>query len=332
MSGSIRSLRFSFFNLFAFLIIILCFGFSSAHCLETGTNSGKDSTESPTDYPQKIPSRTTWEKIVSFPGAVIFVPFKIIYMTSKIAFDIDYEVPYFSKIADLMVSNDGRRSLLPTYGSRRGGGLKYKHKGLISERSVFDITSTIWMRNRSMQRIRFRDLDLHGGVVTAGFNAEYFLLPDERFYGIGMDSEKNGKTNFAWEKISFNFSIGKRFFERLNFKGVFAYQRNNILPGRDNTIPSTTDIYDDISLPGLETGIELTGGNLGIEFDSRNHPGRPTAGWELSLGAGLLQQSGGDRFGFWESSFDIKRYVHLFYHRYMVFRIAARSAKPLPNK
>lgn len=322
--------RFSIFPLI--LVILLFLGNSSAYSQDADTDSGEDSTGTTIIYPEKIPSNKTWEKIVSFPGAVVFFPFKIVFRGAEAAFDVDYEVPYASWVADMAVSDDGRRSLLPTYGSRRGGGLKYKHNGLISENSVFDITSTIWFKNRTMQRIRIRDLDLPGGIAAAGLKAEYLVLPDERFYGIGMDSEKEGKTNFAWEQFSLDFSLGRKFSRKLKTDVIFTYQRNNILPGRDNSIPSTIDLYDNNSLPGLETGIEFTGGNLSIEFDSRNHPGIPTAGWELSLGGGLLRQYSEGRFGFWESTVDVKRYVHLFYGRYMVFRVAARRAQPFSDR
>jgi hypothetical protein len=314
------------------LVIISGSAFPGARCLETDTFADGDSAESKIDYPKKIPSRATWEKIVSFPGAIVFFPFKVIYIATEAAFELDYEVPYVSWVADIMVSDNGRRSLLPTYGSLRGGGLKYKHKGLISENSIFDITSTIWLKNRSMQRIRIRDLDLAGGAATAGLKAEYLILPDERFYGTGMNSEKEGKTNFAWEKISLDLSLGRKFSQKVKADLVFTYQRNNILPGRENSIPSTTDIYDDISIPGLETGIELAGGDFEIKIDSRNHPGVSTAGWEISLEAGLLWQFENREFGFWESSFDIKRYVHLFYNRYMVFRTAAQNVDPLSER
>jgi len=322
--------RFSIFPLI--LVILLFLGNSSAYSQDADTDSGEDSTGTTIIYPEKIPSNKTWEKIVSFPGAVVFFPFKIVFRGAEAAFDVDYEVPYASWVADMAVSDDGRRSLLPTYGSRRGGGLKYKHNGLISENSVFDITSTIWFKNRTMQRIRIRDLDLPGGIAAAGLKAAYLVLPDERFYGIGMDSEKEGKTNFAWEQFSLDFSLGRKFSRKLKTDVIFTYQRNNILPGRDNSIPSTIDLYDNNSLPGLETGIEFTGGNLSIEFDSRNHPGIPTAGWELSLGGGLLRQYSEGRFGFWESTVDVKRYVHLFYGRYMVFRVAARRAQPFSDR
>jgi len=321
------------FYIFSLILIIFFFLLDSyAYGQGIDTESGEDSTGSTVIYPEKIPSNKTWEKIVSFPGAVVFFPFRIVYLTAQAAFNADYELPYASWAADMAVSDDGRRSLLPTYGSRRGGGLKYKHNGLISENSIFDITSTIWFKNRSMQRIRIRDLDLPGGIAAAGLKAEYLVLPDERFYGIGMDSKKEGETNFAWEQFSLEFSLGRRLSRKLTTDFILAYQRNNILSGRDNSISSTTDLYDNNSLPGLETGIEFTGGYLSIVFDSRNHPGIPTAGWEIALGGGLLRQYSKGRFGFWESSLDARRYVHLFYNRYMVFRVAARRVEPFSDK
>jgi outer membrane protein assembly factor BamA len=58
----------------------------------------------------------------------------------------------------------------------------------------------------------------------------------------------------------------------------------------------------------------------------------PTAGWELSLGAGILKQQGDNNYGYWEASVDIKRYVHLFNDRYMVFRTATRNVEPFSER
>ncbi|UCC81074.1 MAG: BamA/TamA family outer membrane protein [Candidatus Zixiibacteriota bacterium] len=332
MFGLTRYLRFGFSAVFFLTIIISSFGFFDAHCSEAYDNPVGDSTESDAGYPRKVSSKATWEKIVSFPGAVVFFPFQVVYAVTEKAFGTEYEVPLVGKIADLMASDDGRRSLYPTYGSRRGGGLKYKHKGLLSRGSVFDITTTAWIRNRSMYRIRFRDVDIIGGVASTGFTVRYMLMPDEKFYGLGMDSEKDDKSNFSWEQTSIELSLGKRFLDRLKSNITLAYQRNNILPGRDRSIPLTSDIYNSRTLPGLESGVELMGGNFEVTYDSKNHPGRPTGGWEIFINGGYQLQTRDDDFEYLESSMDITRYVHLFYNRYMVFRAAARTARPFSGK
>jgi hypothetical protein len=321
--------RFGLRTIVLSLFIISGSAFPGARCLETDTYADGDSVDSQTGYPRKIPSKTTWEKLVSLPGAVIFFPFQVVYEVTESAFGTEYEVPLIGKIADLMTSDDGRRSLLPTYGSRRGGGLKYRHKGLFKRRSVFDITTTVWLRNRSMYRIRIREVDLFGGIATTGFMAKYTLMPDEKFYGLGMDSNKDDKSNFSWERTSVEISLGKRLTARLNSNLILGYQRNNILPGRDHSIPLTSDKYNSTTLPGLESGAELLGGEFEVTYDSRNHPGKPTGGWEIFLGGGYQRQYRDDNFKYWESSVDITRYAHLFFNRYMVLRTAASVARPL---
>lgn len=328
-SGLRGLLNFLLSSLTLSLAIILSPGFQNALCIEAEGYSGSDSTEIQTEYPGKISSKATWEKVVSFPGAVVFFPFRVVYKVTEKAFGTEYEVPLVGKVADVMTSDDGRRSLYPTYGSRRGAGLKYKHKALFSQRSVFDITTTAWLRNRSMYRIRLRDADLFGGIATAGFMAKYALMPDERFYGIGMDSEKNDKSNFSWEQTSIEISLGKRIATRLNSNVFFRYQRNNIFPGRDNSIPLTSDYYDAVTLPGLETGVEFFEGELEVGYDSRNHPGNPTGGWEIYLSGGYQRQYRYDDYKFWDSSVDIRRYLHLFYGRYIVLRGAIGVTRPL---
>lgn len=319
-------MKFVFIILLLNLITVNAFG-------ESPDNEAKNDTMLiQIDYPKRLPARTTWEKIASFPGAIMFIPFQLTYWAAQAAMGVEYEVPFVVKIADLMIADDGSRSLLPTYGPRRGGGVKYKQKNLLSSQSIMDITATVGLRNRSMYRFRFRDIDISNGKFKAGFLAKYTLMPDEKFYGLGMKSDEENESNFAWEQISVELSIGKRYFDKIKADVFLEYQRNNILKGRDDTLPSTTELYNNATLPGLEAGIELAGGRFEFAFDSKNHPGKPTAGWEILLSGGALRETDGNRYGFWESSVDIKRYFHLFYGRYLIFRAAVRTTEPFSKR
>lgn len=283
------------------------------------------------DYPERFPSHSTWEKIASAPGKLFYLPFHIILKSIDLVTGISFEVPLVMELADFMVADDGSRGLIPTYASRSGGGLKFYQKGLISDQSKLDLAATAGLRWRQRYRFRIRRIDIADGAMEAGLKAQYTLMPDEPFYGIGMSSNTNDETNFAFEQVIAELSLGKRFGERVASNAVIIFERNSILKGKDDSTPSTTVQYDN-TLPGLETGVEMFGGGLSIHYDSKNHPGKPTGGWDITLSGKALRQTGDDRYGFWAATIDIARHLHLFYGRYLVVRFAARKSEPLSDR
>lgn len=283
------------------------------------------------NYPDKIPSHSTWEKIVSAPGKLIYLPFHIILKSVDLVSGVSFEVPFVVELADFMVADDGSRGLIPTYASRSGGGLKFYQKGLISDESKLDLAATAGLRWRQQYRFRIRRIDIADGAMEAGLEAQYTLMPDEAFYGIGMSTGKDDETNFAIEQIKAELSLGKRFSKKLASDVVIFFERNSVLEGKDSGTPSTTTQYDS-ALPGLETGVEFYGAGLSIYYDSRNHPGKPTNGWEIALSGETFRQIGDDRYGFYTATVDITRHIHLFYGRYLVLRFAARKSEPLSGR
>ncbi len=283
------------------------------------------------NHPDRFPGHSTWERIVSAPGKLLYLPFHIVLKGVDLVTGISFEVPFVVELADFMVADDGSRGLVPKYASRSGGGLKYYQKGLISDQSRLDLAATAGLRWRQRYRFRLRRIDIADGALEAGLTTQYTLMPDEAFYGIGMSTGKDDETNFAFEQVRAGLSLGRRFGGKAAADISIFYERNSILKGKDSSTPSTTVQFGS-SLPGLETGVELYGAGLSIHYDSRNHPGKPTGGWEIEFSGEAFRQTGGDRYGFFAATADIARYIHLFYGRYLVVRFAARKSEPISGK
>jgi outer membrane protein assembly factor BamA len=69
-----------------------------------------------------------------------------------------------------------------------------------------------------------------------------------------------------------------------------------------------------------------------LQLDSKDRPGNPTHGFEASFSGGLYQQVNSDDFGYWKYSADLTRYLHLFYDRILVLRVAAQRMDPLEGR
>jgi len=281
------------------------------------------------EYPERISSKTSWEKVVSLPGTIINIPFAVLLKTVDFAMGVDFEAPFIVRLVDPLIADDGNRGLIPKYSSRAGVGLKFYQKSLFNEGSKFDISAT-GGRNR-LQRYRFRIRNLEIGQLTSGMIVQYMLMPTESFYGIGMDSEKDDKTIFAWGQAKVEIVLGRKIANKISFNLLFNFERNNIFSGKDDSYLSTIDVYDS-ALPGLETGIEILSTGIELDYNSTNNHGRPTSGWVFNVKGTYSEQTNDDKYGFYKSSVDITRYIHLFYGRTIAMRLSGGRVEPSSDK
>jgi len=210
-------------------------------------------------FAKKLKSRQTWEYIVNIPGRILFFPFWLFDKALEPVLSLVGVFPQVtSKLAQILISADGRRGVLPTISDRTGHGIKFFQKDLINPGSDFDITARVGMRWRQFFRIRMQRLKWSGSFQSS-FHAHYLHLPTERYYGIGNDTIKDNVRDFAFTQLSFRTSFGMKLNERTNVAAVFGLDENKISKGRDPKIESIKDLPLDEKqkIPGLSDRIAL---------------------------------------------------------------------------
>lgn len=280
---------------------------------------------------QQFSQRELWEHIVSFPGDLLFVPIRIFFFGVKQTIQFADESNLIKKLNDLFTADDGSWAIMPSYSSRTGGGIDYFH--FVSDsltRLTFSVSAGL--RRRQGYRLGYEGVTLFEGRAAAEFEVRYRLYSDERFYGIGPDSNFDNETNYAHEQVSVSASVSSKLDENISFNGEAVVERNNILGGRNSATPSTTTIYRDTGLPGMVTGSKFTRLNLEIIHDYRNNTGRTTNGGISRVRLGIVNEIDGDKFGFWQISLDTRKYFHLFYNRVLVVRAHGTFTEPFLNR
>ncbi len=91
---------------------------------------------------KKLGRKKTWEKIVDFPGMLIYFPLELTFKLIKESITFVSESRVIPKTHDLLTSDDGRRGVLPTYAPRTGGGIKAFQKGWLSHESKLTLALT----------------------------------------------------------------------------------------------------------------------------------------------------------------------------------------------
>ena len=68
-----------------------------------------------------------------------------------------------------------------------------------------------------------------------------------------------------------------------------------------------------------------------IGWDGRDHPGHTTRGTEGTLSAAVYHQMNGNEYSFFKSRLDVRRYIHLFYDRVLILRVAGEITTHLSD-
>jgi outer membrane protein assembly factor BamA len=279
---------------------------------------------------ERYKARKTWEKIVSFPGEAIYFPFKMIFKGAGATAAYVDEKKVITRVQDVLESDDGLRALKPTYASRYGAGFKLHQKGLLNPESKLSLNMAAGLRRRQKY-----ELSLQKARVFAGFGdlaVHYQLLSDESFFGLGPNSSEDQESNYAHEQAAVAAGFGKDHGEFLSWTVQARYELNNILEGRDDELPLTTDLFIGATLPGIDRQVKIAKLIVGLEHDSRNRQGNPSSGGQLSLDMSLSEELGDDQFGFWQVSVDAIRHYHLFYRRVLALRVGGRVVRPISGR
>lgn len=285
-----------------------------------------------TRIPVPVQPRQTWEKIVSFPGTLLNLPFKLVFKTAEhtIAFvDNSQLIP---RTQDLLESDDGLRGVVPTYASRNGGGIKFYRKNWFNPASKFTLTVMLGVHRRQKYEIEFKNLNL--GPVQGKFGAHYQMLSDESFFGLGPQTRYTEKSLYAHEQAAATFSLEKVWQEQSGVTVQAGANLNNILRGMETgeKSPNTVEIFTRSTLPGIGEQVRLGFLEMQVWRDTRNHPGKPTAGGEKKITGALYREIAGNEFGFWKLGGDFTQFVHLFYARTLKLRLAGEITRPINRK
>ncbi len=289
-------------------------------------------------YPERMSNRSTWEKIVYLPGQIVQFPLQ--YTFKGIGITVGYidDTKIVQQINDKLESDDERRQLKPTYANRTGAGFMYYQRGILThavDRNILSLTATASLDGRQKYQALFEDLEIGYGGLMSDFMVRYWKLAEESFFDLGPHSSYSNESCFSMEQTTLEAKTCTDltgYLRYSNLEAVIGYQYTNIAKRQDDENPSTTDVYSDTRLPGIHDLVDMAYLNILLSFDTKNRPGNPTRGMDAVVSGALYRQVWDDRFGFAKYSLNVQKYIHLFYNRVMVMRLACKITNPFKNK
>lgn len=131
------------------------------------------------------------------------------------------------------------------------------------------------------------------------------------FFGLGPDSQREAESSYRLRDSSFElvtgYQLGRRFAALLRP----GYLTSTALPGTREDVPSTGQVFDEATAPGLTRPLDywyLTGQ---LFFDGRDAPGNPRRGGMVALQYSEYEDRHGDGFAFARLGVDARAYVPL---------------------
>jgi len=300
-------------------------GYKSSDTVSSALDTVSDSVEF---RPQKYAARYTWEKAISFPMEIAFLPVELFFKGMKATIKFVDDSKLIPRLKYLLMCDDGSCGVIPTYASLSGGGVKIFQKGWFVPDSKLDLLLSAGPERRQTYRLRFRYNKLFGKAISSDYLIRYRLLPDERYFFSNIETKES---NFAHEQFTGEATFGKEFGNGRKLNVIFGLNVNNIFEGRGDT-QSTSKFVSEETLPGLGEKVKLIRLELGAQHDSKNRPGNPSVGIEARATSGIYSQVGDDKFGFWKGSFDFKHFINLFYDRVLMLRIAGEMTEPVSSR
>lgn len=288
---------------------------------ETPAPTGEDQPDNEEPWPEKMGTRETWEKIVYFPGAVIYFPLQMIFKATKATIAFVTGKKLIARTKDLVTSDDGRRGLRVKYANSIGGGPKFFQKGLISPESKLTTSATIGLKKQHQFRVKMRRMNMFDDFISSDYILRYRKLTEESYFGMGPDSEKENESKFSHGQVTAEATFRMKLAGRVLLDTVLGFDINNI---SDSTIEE--------NLVGLDEEVKMGRFQAGVRYDFKNTQGNPSNVSEALLAAGLFQNFGDGDFSFWRASANMTYCFHLFYGRVLALRMRAQMTEPFSDQ
>lgn len=197
----------------------------------------------------------------------------------------------------------------------RGAGMAFGagwRQHFASDRLLFDATAVGSVRGYLTGRVELRLPRLAGGRLQAGTRARYRSFPQEDYFGLGHDSEKDARVNYRLSETEVAGFAIYRPTRWLSAGGQVAHLSPTIGAGTDSRYPSIETRFDESTAPGLsrQPAFLETGGML--EADFRDRPNNPKSGGRYSILVARYDDKDGPAYDFTRTTIVAEHHVPIF--------------------
>ena len=152
-------------------------------------------------------------------------------------------------------------------------------------------------------------LNVGGGPVDLAARVQDFDNTQDVFYGTGADSSVDDRTTYRVDGAEAGLDLRWRVSPVLSVFSSVSMWRGTMRDGTDSRYPSSGDVFDETSAPGITGLPEFLRSDVSLAFDTRDSQSHPRSGRRYAAGVSLFDGRGGSAFDFQRVTVDTQ---HLF--------------------
>jgi hypothetical protein len=190
-----------------------------------------------------------------------------------------------------------------------GGGFRHD---LFDRRARVELEGGITLRNYHMLRADFALPRLFDDHLELGVEASYKYHPQEDFYGAGIDSLQENRTNYEYTGTEYQ---GRAVFKPrswLRLGSRFSDLATSVGSGTDDRFPSIETMFDDQSAPGLAAQPDYLYADAFATIDYRDERGNARDGGYYSVALKKYSDRTLDRYSFTSVDMLFQQFVPIF--------------------
>ncbi len=274
-------------------------------------------------------------------GDVIYFPFWLTFSILKEGVTIVEKTKIVEKIDDLLTKDDGTRKLEPIISPSRGIGGRLILKRHGDDLARLNLAASGLHEGRSLEELELADVPLAGRALMMNLYGFYARMPEEPFFGYGPHSSYEMGSEFGIERFGGELGLASEVLQHVELEGFGGYQSTRSFREEEEDDGNTGDDFPDNPLwsitplntyPGGDERVELMFVGAGFSIDKRNHLGIPTKGYQFTLTSSLFTEVEEENFGFLKTYVDFRKYIHLFYGRTLIVRMAGEFTDPFDDR
>jgi outer membrane protein assembly factor BamA len=199
--------------------------------------------------------------------------------------------------------------MIPGAGFSAGPG--YRHR-LFGDAAVVDASAAVSWHRYQMMQAQLTWPRLLDDRLAVGGQVRYQDFTQINFFGIGNTSLKSNQTDYRLKDLdAFGFAT-VRANAWLSLTGrAGLLRRLDIARGTSTLYPSTGDLFDETSAPGLTQQPNYLHADVAMNVDTRDAPGYPSRGGRYQLSMAMFHDQDFARYSFRRLEADADQYVPL---------------------
>lgn len=195
-----------------------------------------------------------------------------------------------------------------TTGSGFAYGLGFRDRDLFSNTGALEIWAAGSVKRywATEARLKFpRVADNHLYFETWASHRDY---PQENFFGLGPDSSRDDRSDYAIRTNHFGGRAGVRPFPHLLVGGGLEYLEPRVGAGQNDRYPDVSVAFDPSEVPGLDTRADFLRSDAFIEVDYREPRNARKGGW-YRVDFSHYGDRTANQFTFNRLDFDVRQFV-----------------------